>query len=141
MGLGHRPFTKLAGRGELASPGTDDAETRDARCTPYRAHWWLPGRRGLVRLRAGGDGAVDGLFVDPGKYQYYNCEQLAEPRKRWTEREQELKLLMDKAEHSAGGTFVNVIAYQSDYAVAREELKVIESAARDKNCDKSRPGR
>jgi hypothetical protein len=80
-------------------------------------------------------------FVDPGKYQYYNCEQLAEPRKRWTEREQELKLLMDKAEHSAGGTFVNVIAYQSDYAVAREELKVIESAARDKNCDKSRPGR
>jgi hypothetical protein len=74
------------------------------------------------------------FLADPGKYDYYNCEQLAEERKKATERELELKLLMDKAEQGAGGAAVIVIAYQSDYIMAREELKVIDAAARVKNC-------
>jgi hypothetical protein len=78
------------------------------------------------------------VFVDPGKYQYYNCEQLVGQRTYWTNRELELKLLMDKAEQGTGGTFVNVIAYQTDYVTAREELKVIEATARAKNCDPPR---
>jgi hypothetical protein len=78
------------------------------------------------------------VFVDPGKYQYYNCEQLAGQRTHWTNRELELKLLMDKAEQGTGGTVVNVIAYQTDYVTAREELKVIETTARAKNCDAPR---
>jgi hypothetical protein len=40
------------------------------------------------------------VFVDPGKYQFYNCEQLAGQRTHWTNRELELKLLMDKAERA-----------------------------------------
>ena len=43
------------------------------------------------------------VFVDPGKYQYYNCEQLAGQRTHWTNRELELKLLMAKAEQGTGG--------------------------------------
>ena len=78
------------------------------------------------------------VFVDLGKYQYYNCEQLAGQRTHWTNRELELKLLMDKAEQGTGGTVVNVIAYQTDYVTAREELKVIETTARAKNCDATR---
>jgi hypothetical protein len=78
------------------------------------------------------------VFVDPGKYQYYNCEQLAGQRTHWTNRELELKLLMDKAEQGTGGTVVNVIAYQTDYVTAREELKVIDTTARAKNCDATR---
>jgi hypothetical protein len=78
------------------------------------------------------------VFVDPGKYQYYNCEQLAGQRTHWTNRELELKLLMDKAEQGTGGTVVNVIAYQTDYVMAREELKVIDATARAKNCDATR---
>ena len=68
------------------------------------------------------------VFVDPGKYQFYNREQLAG----------QLKLLMDKAEQGTGGTVVNVIAYQADYVTAREELKVIDATARAKNCDAPR---
>ena len=45
---------------------------------------------------------------------------------------------MDKAEESTVGAVVNVIAYQTDYVAAREELKVIDATARAKNCDKSR---
>jgi hypothetical protein len=74
------------------------------------------------------------LFADPGKYEYYNCEQLAGQRKLWSMREQELRLLMDKAEQSSGGAVVNVLAYKADHVAASEELKLVELAARSKNC-------
>jgi hypothetical protein len=77
-------------------------------------------------------------LADPGKYQFYNCEQLAGQRTYWTNRELELKLLMDKADQGTGGAVVNVIAYQADYVTAREELKVIDATARAKNCDAPR---
>ena len=44
-------------------------------------------------------------------------------------------MLMDKAEQSAGGAVVNVLAYKADHVAAAEELKVLEVAARAKNCD------
>jgi hypothetical protein len=77
------------------------------------------------------------IFADPGKYQYSTCEQLAGQRKHWSERELELRLLMDKAEQSAGGAFVNLLAYKADHVAAKEELKVIDTAARAKSCDDS----
>ena len=43
------------------------------------------------------------VFADPGKYQFYNCEQLAGQRMYWTNHELELKLLMDEADQGAGG--------------------------------------
>jgi hypothetical protein len=87
---------------------------------------------------AGCSASVDNpltIFADPGKYQYNTCEQLASQRKHWSGREQELKLLMDKAEQNAGGTIVNVLAYKADHVAAAEELQVLEGAARSKNCD------
>jgi hypothetical protein len=75
------------------------------------------------------------LFADPGKYQYSSCEQLANQRKQLSTREQELKQLMDRAEQSAGGALVNVLAYKADHVAASEELKVVENAARNKRCD------
>ena len=74
------------------------------------------------------------VFADPGKYDYVTCEQLINLRKQWAERELELKLLMDKAEQSTSGAVVNIIAYQADYATAREELKVIDATWKAKKC-------
>jgi hypothetical protein len=65
------------------------------------------------------------FFTDPGKYDYHNCEQLAEQRKTAAERELELKLLIDRAEQAAGGTAVSVIAYQGDYIMARATAPII----------------
>jgi hypothetical protein len=75
------------------------------------------------------------IFADPGKYQYNNCEQIATQRQYWSGREKELRMLMDKADQSAGGAVVNVLAYKADHVAANEELKVLESTARSKNCD------
>jgi hypothetical protein len=74
------------------------------------------------------------LFTDPGQYEFHNCEQLAQERQRKTKRAQELKQLMDRAEQSTGGAFVNVIAYKADYVSATEELKMIKSTMRVKKC-------
>jgi hypothetical protein len=74
------------------------------------------------------------VFADPAKYDYHNCEQLAAERTARKAREEELKSLMDKAERGPGGTFVNAIAYQSDYTAVREDLKLLERAAHMKKC-------
>jgi hypothetical protein len=74
------------------------------------------------------------VFADPAKYDYFNCEQLAAQRTARKTREEELKSLMDRAERSTGGTFVNVIAYKADYTEVREDLKLIEKTARAKKC-------
>jgi hypothetical protein len=73
-------------------------------------------------------------FADPGTYAYHSCDQIATLQVGVRTREQELKMLMDKAEQSTGGAIVNVIAYQAEYAKARDELKVLEATARSKNC-------
>ena len=40
-----------------------------------------------------------------------------------------------KADQGAGGAVVNVLAYKADYVAASEELKVLDVAARAKNCE------
>ena len=83
----------------------------------------------------GGDSNPFTVFADPGKYEYYSCEQIAGQRKVWSLKEQELRQLMDRAGQGTGGTVVNALAYRSDYVAASEELKVLEATARSKNCD------
>ena len=75
------------------------------------------------------------VFADPGKYEYYSCEQITAQRKHWSSREQELRTLMTKSEQDTGGVIVNVLAYKADHVAAREELKVLEATARSKNCE------
>ena len=74
------------------------------------------------------------FFVDPGVYQYHSCDQIANIRKYWSTREQELRELMARAEKSTGGAVINVIAYQTDYVMAREQVGQLDAAARSKNC-------
>ncbi len=81
------------------------------------------------------------LFVDPGKYQYHSCEQIAGEMKTWSSREQELKSLMDRADQSAGGTAVGLIAYKADYVAAGEELELLKTTARRKNCEQAKAWR
>ena len=46
-----------------------------------------------------------------------------------------LRELMNKAGQEMGGAVVNVLAYKADHVAASEELRVLESAARSKNCE------
>ncbi len=75
------------------------------------------------------------VFADPGKYRFHSCEQIASQHKHWSAREQELRLLMHRAEQGAGGAIVNLLAYKADHVAASEELQVLEHAARSKSCE------
>src|SRR5262249_37415900 len=55
------------------------------------------------------------VFADPGKYRYSSCEQIAANRKVVAAKEQELQMLMDKADQGAGGVIVNLLAYKADH--------------------------
>jgi hypothetical protein len=81
------------------------------------------------------------FFADAGKYQFHSCEQLAVASKQKHDRQRELKELIDKAEQAAGGQIVSVLAYRSDYVAVNEELQVIDSAVREKNCAASPPSK
>jgi hypothetical protein len=54
------------------------------------------------------------VFADPGKYEWYSCDQLVPQRKLWESKEKDLKLLMEKAKQSTGGSAISVVAYQGD---------------------------
>jgi hypothetical protein len=88
----------------------------------------------LAGCSAAGDNPFT-VFADPGKYEYYSCEQITAQRKHWSSREQELRTLMTKSEQDTGGVIVNVLAYKADHVAASEELKVLEATARSKNCE------
>ena len=81
------------------------------------------------------------FFADAGKYQFHSCEQLATASKQKHDRQRELKELIDKAEQAAGGQVVSVLAYRSDYVAVNEEVQVIDSTVREKNCAASAPGK
>lgn len=84
---------------------------------------------------AAGCSNVEDLFVQPGKYEIYNCEQIAIQGKAAAERERELKELMGKASRGAVGELVNSMAYRSEYLAAVGQLKQLEQIAVDKKCD------
>jgi hypothetical protein len=75
------------------------------------------------------------IFVDPAKYEYYTCPQLALDLKGLVQRRKELKSLMERAEQSTGGAAVGFLAYKADYVSAGEELELLQSTVRSKKCD------
>jgi hypothetical protein len=77
------------------------------------------------------------FFADPSIYEYHTCDQIANIRQHWSTREQELKELMARAEKSSGGAVINVIAYQTDYVTAKEQLAALDATARSKKCTTS----
>jgi hypothetical protein len=74
------------------------------------------------------------LFADPGKYEYHSCEQILKAGNGVAARELHLRTLIQKAEQSAGGTVVSTVAYRGEYRTVVEELGVIDTVSRRKNC-------
>jgi hypothetical protein len=74
------------------------------------------------------------FLADPGQYEFYSCEQLATDMKGLVKRRTDLKALMDRADQSAGGTAVGLMAYRTDYISVGEQQRLLETAARSKNC-------
>jgi hypothetical protein len=86
----------------------------------------------LAGCALGGDNLL--LLVDAGKYQYHTCEQISTTAKGMAARRQELATLIERAEQSPGGVVVGAVAYRVDLAAVNQDLQVLETTARNKNC-------
>jgi hypothetical protein len=75
------------------------------------------------------------FFVDPARYDLYDCKQLADARKGHSDRIDELKRLMAKAETGAGGSVISEFAYRPDYASAQANFKLINRVWEENHCD------
>jgi hypothetical protein len=74
------------------------------------------------------------IWVDPGKFAIYKCDDLARRWKDLSTRENELRNLIEKANDSTAGAVVGSIAYRSDYEAVLSEEKLLQRIAADKKC-------
>ena len=86
---------------------------------------------------AGVSDTISPAFVDPARYDLWDCKQLAPERKNVVKRTEDLERLMAKAETGTGGVVVAELAYRNDYLAARGQQKLIEETWRRNRCRES----
>jgi hypothetical protein len=86
-----------------------------------------------------GDSFASGAFVDPAKYEQFDCKQLETERKAQATRTAELQGLIAKAETGVGGSVVGELAYRNDYISARASAKLAEETWQRNKCAASSP--
>jgi hypothetical protein len=84
-----------------------------------------------------GDSAISGAFVDPAKYDLYDCPQLNAERKSLAARTAELQRLIDKAHTGVGGAAVAEVAYRNDYITVRASAKLAEEVWQRNRCQET----
>jgi hypothetical protein len=104
-----------------------------------RSRWLLACSSVLAALALAGCGTISDevggrAAVSPGKYEIYPCPnieaRIIETKRRRTELEQ----LMARSSQSAGGEFVNAIAYRTEYVQTGGDLEELARASADKKC-------
>jgi hypothetical protein len=94
---------------------------------------------GCAALALGGC-AVDriytgGFWVEPGKYDFLKCPDLAKQSVTLSTREREIVSLMERANQDPAGGFINLTVYRSDLEQVRAQLDLVNQTARQKSCD------
>jgi hypothetical protein len=77
---------------------------------------------------------ASGAFVDPAKYELYDCKQLEAERRAQAIRTAELQGLIAKADTGVGGSVVAELAYRNDYISTRASAKLAEEVWRRNKC-------
>ena len=86
-----------------------------------------------------GDSFASAAFVDPAKYEQFDCKQLEAERKTLATRTAELQGLIAKAQTGTGGSVVGELAYRNDYISARASAKLAEETWQRNKCVASSP--
>jgi hypothetical protein len=95
---------------------------------------------GAAALALGGCGVADrvytpGFWVEPGKYDFLKCPDLARESVAASNREQQLLSLMDRANQDPAGAVINLTVYRTDLEQVRAQLDLLNRTAREKGCD------
>ena len=79
------------------------------------------------------------FWVEPGKYDFLKCPDLAKQSAAASAHEKELVGLMERANQSTAGPVVNLMVYDADLKQTRSQLALLERTAHQKGCDKEVP--
>jgi hypothetical protein len=95
---------------------------------------------GVAALMLAGCASVEEVgsyaFVQHDRYDASSCQDIAGSRGNLTSREKELTALVEKAESGGlAGTLVALTTYQTELSQVRANLRFLNQAAREKNCD------
>jgi hypothetical protein len=82
-----------------------------------------------------------GFWVQPGKYDFLKCPDLARITLANSAREKELVSVMERADKEAAGAFVNLVVYRSDLEQVRADIALLQETARQKGCDNLVPNK
>jgi len=77
--------------------------------------------------------------VDPGRYEFYHCNDLVKQLKNLQERESELRSLMAKASEGGGGAVIAALSYRTDYEMVLSQEKLLQRTAAEKKCEVAPP--
>lgn len=97
----------------------------------------IAGAAGLSGCAAIGDSAISQAFVDPARYDLYDCKQLEVERSSIGAELARLERLMRKAETGVGGAVVAEVAYRNDYLNVQARGRLVEQTWRDRRCGES----
>ena len=87
-----------------------------------------------------GDSFASAAFVDPARYELYDCKQLEAERKAIAIRTAELQGLIAKAGTGTGGVVVGELAYRNDYISVRGQARLAEETWQRNKCVATTPG-
>src|SRR4030081_1405657 len=86
-----------------------------------------------------GDSFASAAFVDPAKYEQYDCKQLEVERKALATRTAELQGLIAKAETGVGGSVGGELADRNDHISARGASQLADETWQRNKCAASSP--
>jgi hypothetical protein len=97
---------------------------------------------GLSGCAGGMSDVSDGLsldsatlaFVDPARYDFYDCKQLQIERNSIATHLEDTKKLMDKADTGFAGPVVAEMAYRNDYIAFLAQKKLADQTWKRNNC-------
>jgi len=98
----------------------------------------------LCAALGGCAGSIDsiystGLWVQPGKYDFIKCPDIAQRLAGAKAQEKNLMNLMARADQEVAGPVVNVMVYQAQLEQARGDIRLLEQTYREKNCHEPPP--
>jgi hypothetical protein len=89
---------------------------------------------GLAGCGSLSDETAGRAMMAPGRYDTFPCPNIDERIQAVRTRRIELEQLMARSSQSAGGEFVNALAYRSEYVQTGGELQELARASADKKC-------
>ena len=78
-------------------------------------------------------------FVDPAKYDFFDCKQLQTERKAIATRLADTRKQMEKADTGFAGPVVSEMVYRNDYLSNRGQAKLADQAWKRNNCHETLP--